>query len=106
MSGNADFKPVDKTISLSEWLEFGVTDVPKLFALLPQPGESNPSPRENRVSNNSKSPRLVMHKELTYVGPCKTSNEPQQTQIQIQKQVPALFDFTRQKKDAVLVRNQ
>ncbi len=34
-ANEADFKPQDKTIFMDEWLEFGVSKVPKLFAVMP-----------------------------------------------------------------------
>ena len=70
-AGQADFKPKDGTIWLSEWLGYAVDRLPKLYA-------------------EKLGPRGVL---LTAVG----QGPPPLAQQ------PALFDFTRQKRDIILV---
>src|ERR1041385_3249054 len=66
--GNADFKPADRKIFLSEWLEFGVTDVPRLFALLQT--QSVVIPTEETSTNRLIAPRLTVQRELVEIAAC------------------------------------
>jgi WD40 repeat protein len=96
----ADFKPQDKTIFMDEWLEYAVSDVPKLLVNQPQPiNESRAQSKQPRDR-----PRLVLLKrELTDPGVCGPG--PNAGPSRSQGQQPSLFDFTRRKREVPLVRN-
>lgn len=96
----ADFKPQDKTIFMDEWLEYAVTDVPKLFANQPRPlNETQPTSRQRNDR-----PRLVLLKrQLADPGACGPA--PSAGPSRTQEQQPSLFDFTRRKREVALVRN-
>jgi hypothetical protein len=74
-SGKADFKPADKTIRASEWLEYGETRVPKLYDEI----------MKGEVASELKD---LVHKRLE----------------EIRRQRPSLFDFSRKRRDALIVR--
>lgn len=122
-NSHADFKPLDKTITLLEWLEYGEARVPKL----------NEQIRSGEISANATSaagkPRLILFGEargLVDTGPAtpatSTSDKPtapgvsattgngagnENTQaIAARLQLPSLFDFSRGRKDTVLARGQ
>jgi WD40 repeat protein len=99
-AGNADFKPADRKIFLSEWLEFGVTDVPRLFALLQT--QSVVIPTEETSTNRLIAPRLTVQRELVEVAACGPAK--QNLPARPQEQQPALFDFTRKKRDVLLIK--
>lgn len=80
----ADFRPTDKEIYMSEWLEFGEANVPELYERLIQPTPAGD------CTYNRKQPRIV---ELR-------SSEQQVWRTQR----PSLFDFTRRKNDAKVSR--
>jgi WD40 repeat protein len=102
-TGDADFKPLDKNIFMAEWLEFGVADVPKLFALIPKPaGGVLPLESQAAAVGRAKSARLVMQRELADTGACAPINRSQPSRSQ--EQQPALFDFTRRGRDVLIMR--
>ena len=85
---------------MDEWLEYAVSDVPKLFVNQPQPIN------ETRAQSKQRSdrPRLALLKrELTDPGACGPG--PNAGPSRSQEQQPSLFDFTRRKREVPLVRN-
>jgi uncharacterized caspase-like protein len=77
-AGKADFKPADKQITISEWLQYGEQGVPKLLEEIGKKAKQEDA--------------AVELKDLAQ----KTSGD-------IKTQRPSLFDFSRKKKDVVLV---
>ena len=77
----ADFRPKDGQITLKEWLEYGVTDVPTLYARL-------------------------LNKELKAVGrgseEIETGTGNKRPAIY---QQPSLFDFARQRRELILTKS-
>lgn len=97
----ADFKPQDKTIFMDEWLEYAISDVPKLFAQQPRLDTE----LKSTASGGAGRARLVLLKrELADLGACGSTQTPSRTN-RTQEQRPALFDFTRRKREVVLVRD-
>ncbi|MBK7709216.1 MAG: SH3 domain-containing protein [Acidobacteria bacterium] len=73
----ADFKPQDRTIVMSEWLNFGVERVPRLYE-----------------EASSRQAKLVRETNDT------AETETQQRQEKTQR--PSLFDFSRKNRDATI----
>lgn len=73
----ADFKPVDKQITLREWLDYGVVDVPELY-------------------------KQIATGKLKMVG--KGSEEIDKPNAPSYQQHPSLFDFARKRADVTLTR--
>jgi hypothetical protein len=107
--GRADFKPEDKMITLGEWLAYAVERVPQLFdevkrgqvrgtgqdagaatkiVLLPQAGGESNQAGPVRL--------LIQGKTVSGAGKLTLAEE------QIQR--PALFDFSRKKRDVLLMQ--
>lgn len=102
-SGDADFRPLDKNIFMAEWLEFGATDVPKLFALMPKPAGGVPlTELQAAAIHPSKGARLVMQRELADTGACGPVKRSALSRAQ--EQQPALFDFTHRGRDVLIMR--
>ena len=94
----ADFKPQDKSITLSEWLAYGVNRVPGLYEEVRQ-GKVQTFGRA--VSENEAQPAIIRQNEGTAAG----SKSLDLVEIQdIKVQQPSLFDSTKKQKDVVLVR--
>jgi WD40 repeat protein/uncharacterized caspase-like protein len=77
-AGKADFKPVDRRITVAEWLQYGEGGVPKLL--------------EDAGKKAKQADAPVELKDLV-----------QKTLSDIKTQRPSLFDFSRKKRDVVLV---
>jgi WD40 repeat protein len=117
-SQHADFKPVDKTITLLEWLEYGEDRVPKL----------NEQIRNGQISSASSpagdQPRLILQDNarglqdtgtttpITGDSPAPglnagtipaANNNAQANAGRLQQ--PALFDFARGSRDTIVARN-
>ncbi len=94
-AGEADFKPRDKAITLSEWLEYGVDRVPKLYTEIAQKYQLVAL---NQLKNISIGPgdrtRLVIFSRDGSNGSLKKNSNQQ----------PSLFDFTRKKRAVVLAK--
>ncbi|HEY6046776.1 MAG TPA: caspase family protein, partial [Pyrinomonadaceae bacterium] len=88
-SGAADFKPRDQQIMLAEWLEYGVERVPKLYAEI-ETLTRNP---QKSLGRNSQTKLVVFSRDGANSSLKKSSN-----------QQPALFDFTKKKREIVLER--
>ena len=73
-AGNADFRPVDTTISVSEWLQYGEHRVPTLYV-------------------------EIMNGDL----PSEIKNLVQSHAREIRTQQPSLFDFSRKRRNILLV---
>ena len=77
--GKADFKPVDKEITASEWLEYGEGGVPKLLEEIGKKAKQADAPVDIRD--------LV-----------------QKTAPDLKTQRPSLFDFSRKRPEVLLVK--
>jgi WD40 repeat protein len=97
-AGQADFKPQDKSITLSEWLAYGVNRVPGLYEEVRQ-GKVQTFGRA--VSENEAQPAIIRQDGGTATG-SKSLDLVEIQDIKIQQ--PSLFDFTKKQKDVVLVR--
>jgi WD40 repeat protein/uncharacterized caspase-like protein len=108
-AGQADFKPKDKTITIAEWLAYGVERVPALYqevkAFEAKMSTTIPTERsmaENRsqsfgVTGQHTKILLSGNKQLDEVLPGDKGKTPANQQ-------PSLFDFTRKNREVVLVR--
>jgi WD40 domain-containing protein len=76
-AGKADFKPVDRRITVSEWLEYGEQGVPKLLEVVGTKAKQADAP--------------VELKDLV-----------QKTSSDIKTQRPSLFDFSRKRRNSIL----
>jgi WD40 repeat protein len=94
----ADFKPKDSTITITEWLEYGVVRVPKLYEEV----------KDNRVQNFGLSAdqqaKLVLISQDGNRKGTSSSKELHEIIAAEKRQQPSLFDFTRGKRDVVLIR--
>jgi len=95
-AGEADFKPRDKAITLSEWLEYGVDRVPKLYTEIAQKYQLVALNQLKNISigPNDRTRLLIFSRDGTNSSLKKNSN-----------QQPSLFDFTRTRNPVVLVQN-
>jgi hypothetical protein len=75
--GRADFKPEDKTITLAEWLAYGVERVPKLYEL---------------VKSGKAGSVLEKGTQLLITGTARPIQQP------------SLFDFSRKRHDVALMK--
>jgi uncharacterized caspase-like protein len=91
-AGQADFKPKDKTITVAEWLEYGVSRVPALYEEVKK-GElqsfGQPAEKRGLVHSAGKKPS-----ETGSASSAKRKGYQQ----------PSLFDFSRKKYDVTLVK--
>ncbi len=110
--GRADFKPEDKTIALGEWLEYARDRVPQLFAevrsgQVRSSGSGAPGvvdapkvillPQKNAPTSQAGPTRLLLQGK-----PLGASGKLTLAEEQIQQ--PALFDYARKRRDALLLR--
>jgi len=87
--GQADFKPRDHTITLTEWLEYGVERVPALYEEVKKgPLQTFGQPEKSRGQIVISSPGNNSAKKKTVL------------------QQPSLFDFARKRSDIVLVKKR
>src|SRR5581483_6862300 len=99
--GRADFRPADKAITFSEWLDYGVRRVPELYAEI-KSGQMRglPSGAEETtrviVTAGGADGRLLVNDD-------KASGKPAASPER-QTQQPSLFDFSRRKRDLLLFR--
>jgi hypothetical protein len=104
--GRADFKPQDKMITLGEWLEYARDRVPQVFAEVRSgqvrgDGPDAPKvillPQKNAQPNQAGATRLFLQgKPISAAGKLTLAEE------QIQR--PALFDYSRKRRDVLLLR--
>jgi uncharacterized caspase-like protein len=109
--GRADFRPEDKRITLAEWLAYGAGRVPELFGEVEQgqvrsreAGADDPTniiftpaPAGDRGGGLVGASRvLIQGKRIGLTGKVTPAEE--------QYQRPSLFDFSRRKRDVLLVR--
>jgi WD40 repeat protein len=94
-NAQADFKPHDKIITLTEWLEFGVDRVPRLYGEIEQKYQSLAlnELKSIGVGQGSRTKLLIFSRDGSNSSLRKGAN-----------QQPSLFDFTRKKREVVLVR--
>ncbi|HKS42346.1 MAG TPA: caspase family protein, partial [Blastocatellia bacterium] len=91
-AGQADFKPKDNTITLAEWLEYGVSRVPTLYEEVKR-GELQ------SFGRGEKRGMVVSSKKND-----STSRENNSSRKKPPYQQPSLFDFSRKKHDVALVK--
>jgi len=91
-AGQADFKPKDKTITLEEWLEYGVSRVPALYEEVKR--------GELQSFGQGAEKRGLVHsagKKPSDTGSASSAKRKGYQQ-------PSLFDFSRKKHDVALVK--
>lgn len=99
---HADFKPLDKKITLLEWLEYGEDRVPKLNDEI----IAGQNPASASVGDKPRLLLIANARGLQDTGPAPTSSaSPAAPANNTKLQQPALFDFARQGGDTVLVRS-
>ena len=96
-AGEADFKPRDKVITLTEWLEYGVDRVPKLYSEIEQKYQTLAlnELKSIGVGQGGRTKLLIFSRDGTNSSLKKGSN-----------QQPSLFDFTRKKRPVVLAKTK
>jgi hypothetical protein len=87
-AGQADFKPIDRVITLGEWLEYGVSRVPSLY--------------EEVKSGELKGFGRGETRGLVAGSPKKNDSSDKKRAYQ----QPSLFDFSRRRDDVVLVKGK
>ena len=94
-AGKADFKPQDKAIMLTEWLEYAADRVPELYVEIEQKYKTLAlnDLRGIGMGPGGRTRLLIFSRDGTNSSFKKGSN-----------QQPSLFDFTRKKKPVVLVQ--
>jgi uncharacterized caspase-like protein len=91
-AGQADFKPKDKTITLTEWLEYGVSRVPVLY-------------EEVKRGELQSFGQAVEKRGFVHSAGKKESDTQNRTSARKRiYQQPSLFDFSRKKQEIALVR--
>jgi len=95
--GAADFKPKDQVITLAEWLEYGAARVPKLYQEIQKQYQSV-------VLNELKDISLGATGRARMIVFSRDGNNSSFKKAGSQQ--PSLFDFTRQRRDIVLVKSQ
>ncbi|HZS10484.1 MAG TPA: caspase family protein [Blastocatellia bacterium] len=92
----ADFKPADRVVTMAEWLTYAVERVPKLFAEVRRGGARKLEPGdETRILILSESGGAMIQGKPAAKGGKSAEGQIQQ---------PSLFDFSRRKRDAVLMK--
>lgn len=94
----ADFKPRDKSITLSEWLAYGVNRVPELYEELKQ---DRVQTFGSAISEQAAKPVMILSGSNKEPG-ARILEEVSVEPLTIQQ--PSLFDFTKKRRDIVLVR--
>lgn len=107
--GLADYKPVDKTILLSEWLVYATERVPQLFEDVLRGQMRSRNPLGSSATTTAETKILVYpqtgnttEQRILLQGKPLNPNKPASNEGQIQR--PALFDFARQRRDVILMR--
>ena len=90
-AGQADFKPKDRTITLAEWLEYGVIRVPALYEEVKR--------GELQSFGQGAEKRGLVHS----AGKKQTETSTASAKKKGYQQ-PSLFDFSRRKHDIALVK--
>lgn len=91
-AGQADFKPKDKTITLAEWLEYGVSRVPALY-------------EEVKRGELQSFGQGAEKRGLVHSAGKKNSDTSSASSVKRKGyQQPSLFDFSRKKYDVALVK--
>jgi WD40 repeat protein len=104
-SRRADFKPLDKMITMLEWLEYGENRVPGLNELI-RTGEIS-----SAVAASGDKPRLVFQDDRrglvdTNATQSSTASSTNTPAVAAKLQMPSLFDFSRRRQDLILTREQ
>ena len=94
---HADFKPQDKIITLLEWLEYGELRVPKLSEEIKSGKLSSVSVGERSLQESGSAP-------AANANPTANGNAASIANAG-RSQQPALFDFSRGRRDTVLARS-
>jgi uncharacterized caspase-like protein len=93
----ADFKPRDGRITMAEWLQFGVQQVPKLFAQIMQGDVSLAANALKEIKVGNQPPTKI----IVYSRDGKSSSLKDGS-----SQQPSLFDFKRTRRDIVLLKTE
>jgi uncharacterized caspase-like protein len=99
-SAHADFKPKDARITVSEWLAYGVERVPALHAEVERKLAQMKAAAHAASLDGDEGARVVVFPEGGRSLKVKVSGQSTRTQQ------PALFDFARRRRDAVLAKAQ
>jgi hypothetical protein len=95
----ADFKPKDAAIMISEWLQYGVERVPRLYEEI----------NANKVQSYSVAPgestkiTLSQNKQLDQEDGTSAATAGGSQRLTLKVQQPSLFDFAKKRKDVVIV---
>lgn len=92
----ADYKPKDRIINISEWLSYGVERVPKLYEEV----------RAGNVQNFGSGMRWQAKVMSASQNGRSASKDLEEVIIEAKAQQPSLFDFTRQRSEVALVNLQ
>jgi WD40 repeat protein/uncharacterized caspase-like protein len=95
-SARADFRPKDARITVAEWLAYGVERVPTLHAEVERKLAEMKAAANTAKLDGDEGARVVAFPEGGRGLKVKVSGQPARTQQ------PALFDFARRRRDAVL----
>jgi WD40 repeat protein/uncharacterized caspase-like protein len=99
-SARADFRPKDARITVAEWLAYGVERVPALHAEVEQKLALMKADASAAKLDGDGQARVVVFPEGGRGLKVKVSGQPARTQQ------PALFDFARRRRDAVLSKTR
>lgn len=92
----ADFKPKDQTITIDEWLAYGVKRVPELFTEIKLGRVRSYPGEETKIIFNGSEQRLLLQ------GKPLSSGSTSIAEGQVQR--PALFDFSRERREVILMK--
>ncbi len=99
-AGRADFRPQDARITVAEWLAYGVERVPALHAEVERKLAEMKAAAGAARLDGDEGARVVVFPEGGRSLKVKVSGQPARTQQ------PALFDFARRRRDAVLSKTR
>ncbi len=99
-AGRADFRPQDARITVAEWLAYGVERVPALHAEVERKLAEMKAAAHAARLDGDEGARVVVFPEGGRSLKVKVSGQPTRTQQ------PALFDFARRRRDAVLSKTR
>lgn len=106
--GMADYKPVDKTILLSEWLVYATERVPQLFEDILR-GQMRSRSQFGQLATTTAEAKILVYPQgssteqrILLQGKPLGTSKTVSAEGQIQR--PALFDFARQRRDVILMR--
>lgn len=96
-NGEADFRPRDRVVELTEWLQYGVDRVPRLYREVELKYRTLALNQLRNIKfGNSNQTRLLVFSRNGRNSSFRRGSD----------QKPSLFDFTRDRKEIVLARNK